>query len=169
MPSKTPVFILWACRNQQRTRRGQTSVKSRGGIYRRRVDYCYAFNPDLQHPCLPYQSILLARLSTMAPKPTSTAGKAPASGAAAKAPVKTTEGAKGAKKTSKTAAAAAPGEEKKKRRKVRKETYSSYIYKGMSDSLPGVLWSDIFQSAQAGACGYWHFKQGYGHLELVRQ
>jgi len=68
----------------------------------------------------------------MAPKPASTAGKAPASsGTASKAPAKTTEGSKAAKKTSKTAAAAATGDETKKmRRKVRKETYSSYIYKG---------------------------------------
>ncbi|KAF8882448.1 histone-fold-containing protein [Infundibulicybe gibba] len=65
----------------------------------------------------------------MAPKPASTAGKAPASAAtASKAPAKSTEGAKAAKKTSK-AAAPADGE-KKKRKKVRKETYSSYIYKG---------------------------------------
>ena len=64
----------------------------------------------------------------MAPKPASTAGKAPAS-TASKAPAKATEGAKAAKKTSK-AAAPADGE-KKKRKKVRKETYSSYIYKGM--------------------------------------
>lgn len=64
---------------------------------------------------------------TMAPKPASTAGKAPAS-TASKAPAKSTEGAKAAKKTSK-AAAPADGE-KKKRKKVRKETYSSYIYKG---------------------------------------
>jgi histone H2B len=65
----------------------------------------------------------------MAPKPASTAGKAPASTAtASKAPAKTTEGAKGAKKTAKTAAPA--DGEKKKRKKVRKETYSSYIYKG---------------------------------------
>ena len=63
----------------------------------------------------------------MAPKPASTAGKAPAS-TASKAPAKSTEGAKAAKKTSK-AAAPADGE-KKKRKKVRKETYSSYIYKG---------------------------------------
>ena len=63
----------------------------------------------------------------MAPKPASTAGKAPAS-TASKAPAKTTsEGSKAAKKTK--AAAPADGE-KKKRRKVRKETYSSYIYKG---------------------------------------
>lgn len=61
----------------------------------------------------------------MAPKPASTAGKAPAS-TASKAPAKT-EGAKAAKKTSKAAPA---DSEKKKRRKVRKETYSSYIYKG---------------------------------------
>jgi histone H2B len=69
----------------------------------------------------------------MAPKPASTAGKAPASsGTASKAPAKTTEGSKAAKKTSKTAAVAATGDEtKKKRRKVRKETYSSYIYKGV--------------------------------------
>jgi histone H2B len=62
----------------------------------------------------------------MAPKPASTGGKAPASTAASKAPAKTTEGKKAAKKTSK---APADGE-KKKRRKTRKETYSSYIYKG---------------------------------------
>ncbi|KAJ7461821.1 histone-fold-containing protein [Mycena galericulata] len=69
----------------------------------------------------------------MAPKPASTAGKAPASTAskapatASKAPSKTTE-KKAGKKTSK-AAAPADGE-KKKRKKTRKETYSSYIYKG---------------------------------------
>ena len=56
----------------------------------------------------------------MAPKPASTAGKAPA---------KTTEGgSKAAKKTSKPAASG--DDTKKKRRKGRKETYSSYIYKG---------------------------------------
>jgi histone H2B len=73
----------------------------------------------------------------MAPKPASTAGKAPASTAtASKAPAKTTEGSKAAKKTSKTAAAAATGDDtKKKRRKLRKETYSSYIYKGARDDL----------------------------------
>ena len=67
----------------------------------------------------------------MAPKPSSTAGKAPASAAtASKAPAKSTEGAKAAKKTSKAAPAASGDDTKKKRRKVRKETYSSYIYKG---------------------------------------
>ena len=65
----------------------------------------------------------------MAPKPASTAGKAPAS-TASKAPAKPSEGSKAAKKTSSSKAAAEGGEEKKKRRKVRKETYSSYIYKG---------------------------------------
>jgi len=64
----------------------------------------------------------------MAPKPASTAGKAPAS-TASKAPAKPTEGAKAAKKTSSKPAGEA-SDEKKKRRKVRKETYSSYIYKG---------------------------------------
>lgn len=64
----------------------------------------------------------------MAPKPASTAGKAPAS-TASKAPAKATEGVKAAKKTAKASAAPADGE-KKKRKKVRKETYSSYIYKG---------------------------------------
>lgn len=64
----------------------------------------------------------------MAPKPASTAGKAPAS-TASKAPAKSSEGSKAAKKTSKPAATGADGE-KKKRKKVRKETYSSYIYKG---------------------------------------
>ena len=68
----------------------------------------------------------------MAPKPASTAGKAPASsGTASKAPAKTTEGSKAAKKTSKAAVAAATDDTKKKRRKLRKETYSSYIYKGL--------------------------------------
>jgi histone H2B len=70
----------------------------------------------------------------MAPKPASTAGKAPASTAtASKAPAKTTE-KKAAKKTSKTTSG--DGESKdKKRRKIRKETYSSYIYKGMQPPL----------------------------------
>ena len=58
----------------------------------------------------------------MAPKPASTAGKAPAS-TASKAPKE------GSKATKKRADAPVDGE-KKKRRKVRKETYSSYIYKG---------------------------------------
>jgi histone H2B len=64
----------------------------------------------------------------MPPKPASTASKAPAT--AAKAPAKTTEGAKAVKKTAKPSSTGAEGEAKKKRRKVRKETYSSYIYKG---------------------------------------
>lgn len=78
----------------------------------------------------------------MTPKPSSTAGKAPAlSGAASKERAKTTEGSKAAKKTkgskaakntSKIAAMAATGDDtKKKCRKTRKETYSSYIYKGV--------------------------------------
>ena len=62
----------------------------------------------------------------MAPKPASTAGKAPAS-TASKAPAKTTT-EKAAKKSTKPAASG--DSDKKKRRKSRKETYSSYIYKG---------------------------------------
>jgi len=67
---------------------------------------------------------------TMPAKPASTAGKAPAS-TASKAPAKTTsDTSKAAKKTSKVATSGGDGETKKKRRKGRKETYSSYIYKG---------------------------------------
>jgi hypothetical protein len=66
------------------------------------------------------------------PKLASTVGKAPAStGTASKLPTNTAEGSKAAKKTSKTEAVAAAGDHFKKRRKVRKETYSSYICKGV--------------------------------------
>ena len=99
----------------------------------------------------------------MAPKPASTAGKAPAS-TASKAPAKSaTEGAKAAKKTSK-AAAPADGE-KKKRKKVRKETYSSYIYKG-AFSLVSLRWlvlMFLFYSPQAGPSRYRYLQQGNGH------
>lgn len=93
----------------------------------------------------------------MAPKPVSTASKAPASTAASKAPAKTTDKAKKATKTSAAAAAAGADGEKKKRRKVRKETYSSYIYKvlrqvhpdtGISNKAMAILNSfvnDIFE------------------------
>lgn len=78
----------------------------------------------------------------MAPKPASTAGKAPAS-TASKAPAKPAEGAKAAKKTSK---AAAPVEgEKKKRKKLRKETYSSYIYKGEVDRCVYKMWTRLMR------------------------
>lgn len=84
----------------------------------------------------------------MAPKPASTAGKAPAS-TASKAPAKT-EGSKAAKKTSKPASSG--DGEKKKRRKTRKETYSSYIYKGsLMFSHMGVATNDQFCSPQAGS------------------
>lgn len=72
------------------------------------------------------QTNQIATTSPMAPKPASTAGKAPAS-TASKAPAKTTAD-KAAKKTSKKTAPA--DGEKKKRKRLRKETYSSYIYKG---------------------------------------
>lgn len=75
------------------------------------------------HPLSLYQP-------TMPAKPSSTAGKAPAS-TASKAPAKTTsDTSKAAKKTSKPATSGTETEGKKKRRKGRKETYSSYIYKG---------------------------------------
>ncbi|KAJ7204679.1 histone-fold-containing protein [Mycena pura] len=73
----------------------------------------------------------------MAPKPASTAGKAPASTAAkapataSKAPSKTTE-----KKAGKKTKAAPADGEKKKRKKLRKETYASYIYKVLKQVHP---------------------------------
>ena len=84
----------------------------------------------------------------MAPKPASTAVKAPAS-TASKAPAKTTPSEKAAKKTSKKTAPA--DGEKKKKRKVRKETYSSYIYKGTYPVLHDRTHSHLFYSAQTGA------------------
>ncbi|KAK7693448.1 hypothetical protein QCA50_003016 [Cerrena zonata] len=67
----------------------------------------------------------------MAPKPASTASKAPASKTtASKAPAKDSTA-----KKSKPAASGADGE-KKKRRKARKETYSSYIYKVLKQVHP---------------------------------
>jgi len=74
----------------------------------------------------------------MAPKPASTASKAPAGtpGTASKVPAKTTA-KKAAKKTAAPKAAAKEGDEpKKKRRKTRKETYSSYIYKVLKQVHP---------------------------------
>ncbi|KAL5480964.1 hypothetical protein ACEPAI_9905 [Sanghuangporus weigelae] len=66
----------------------------------------------------------------MAPKPASTAGKAPT---ASKAPAKTTTDKPAAKTAKKTAAADG---DKKKKRKVRKETYASYIYKVLKQVHP---------------------------------
>ncbi|KAF8478318.1 histone-fold-containing protein, partial [Gautieria morchelliformis] len=70
----------------------------------------------------------------MAPKPASTAGKAPASSTATKQP-SASKAPSAAKKTSKKTAPAADGE-KKKRKKTRKETYSSYIYKVLKQVHP---------------------------------
>lgn len=67
-----------------------------------------------------------------AEKKPSTGGKAPAG----KAPA--TEKKEAGKKT-----AAAPSGEKKKRGKTRKETYSSYIYKGMSSNLARLNFNSI--------------------------
>ena len=79
----------------------------------------------------------------MPAKPASTAGKAPAS-TASKAPAKTTAETK-AKKATKTSSSADP-DAKKKRRKTRKETYSSYIYKGTRFRFLTrlVVWVQIF-------------------------
>ena len=102
----------------------------------------------------------------MAPKPASTAGKAPAS-TASKAPAKTTAD-KAAKKTK---AAPVDGEKKKSKRRVRKETYSSYIYKGTCFELrvsSHTLNSLSLCSAQAGAPRHWYLQQGDGHPQLLR-
>ncbi|UZJ56098.1 hypothetical protein CBS101457_005418 [Exobasidium rhododendri] len=65
----------------------------------------------------------------MAPKPASTASKAPAS-TGGKAPAKAPEAAK---KTSKSTSKSG---DKKKRSKVRKETYSTYIYRVLKQVHP---------------------------------
>jgi hypothetical protein len=94
--------------------------------------------------------------TAMAPKPASTAGKAPAS-TATKAPAKTTTAEGGKKRPP------ADGE-KKKRKKVRKETYSSYIYKGSFVLFSLSLFVDIFGfSPQAGPSRYWYLQQGDGY------
>jgi len=70
----------------------------------------------------------------MAPKPVSTASKAPASKTtASKAPV--SKASKPEKSGGKTTSSSG-GDEKKKRRKARKETYSSYIYKVLKQVHP---------------------------------
>jgi hypothetical protein len=106
----------------------QTGTKPRATIYRGISSAAVTHTPRAltTTTAAPPLLFLTHFSSQMAPKPASTGGKAPASTAASKAPAKTTEGKKAAKKTSK---APADGE-KKKRRKTRKETYSSYIYKG---------------------------------------
>jgi histone H2B len=65
----------------------------------------------------------------MAPKPASTAGKAPSS-QAGKAPAKAPEAAK------KTSKSTSKSSDKKKRSKVRKETYSTYIYRVLKQVHP---------------------------------
>ncbi|RDX56726.1 histone-fold-containing protein [Polyporus arcularius HHB13444] len=71
----------------------------------------------------------------MAPKPASSASKAPASTTASKAPVKAEAKGKKATASKSTAATGADGE-KKKRRKVRKETWSTYVYKVLKQVHP---------------------------------
>jgi histone H2B len=65
----------------------------------------------------------------MAPKPASTASKAPAS-TGGKAPAKAPEAAK------KTSKSTSKSSDKKKRSKVRKETYSTYIYRVLKQVHP---------------------------------
>jgi len=76
----------------------------------------------------------------MAPKPASTASKAPASTVASKAPAKSETAKKStaskSKKSTTTSATGADGEKKKTRKKTRKETYSSYIYKVLKQVHP---------------------------------
>jgi len=94
------------------------------------------------------------------------ASKAPAT--ASKAPEKKDAG----KKT------AASGD-KKKRTKARKETYSSYIYKGKRFSATrAILWSrraiwkhelTRHASPQASAPRHWYLEPRHVHPELVRQ
>ena len=72
-------------------------------------------------------------------------------------PAKSTEGAKAAKKSSKAAVPA--DSEKKKQKKVWKETYSSYIYKGMwLGYLLHDLTNSLFFSPQAGPPRHQYFK-----------
>lgn len=85
----------------------------------------------------------------MAPKPASTASKAPAS-TGGKAPAKAPEAAK---KTSKSTAKSG---DKKKRSKVRKETYSTYIYRVLKQVHPDTgisnkaMASELHSTASAG-------------------
>lgn len=94
------------------------------------------------------------------------AGKAPAGKApAGKAPADKKEAGK------KTASAATG--EKKKRGKTRKETYSSYIYKGefhFTPILPHdiLILTSIF-SPQAGPPRHWYLHSCHVHLELLCQ
>ena len=101
----------------------------------------------------------------MAPKEASkkptTGGKAPAG----KAPA--TEKKDAGKKT-----AAAPSGEKKKRGKTRKETYSSYIYKGEISIAFQAFASNTdasFHSPQASAPRHWYLQPRHVNPELIRQ
>ena len=91
-----------------------------------------------------------------AQKTPTTGGKAPAG----KAPAEKKEAGK---KT------AAPSGEKKKRTKTRKETYSSYIYKGGFFLHRSVACSILTRrSPQAGPPRHRYQQQGHEHSQLVR-
>jgi hypothetical protein len=94
-----------------------------------------------------------------AEKKPQSAGKAPAG----KAPAEKKEAGK------KTAAATG---EKKKNRKTRKETYSSYIYKGMSRLGLEIKTSPPLTriySLEASPPRYWYLQPCHVNLELIRQ
>ena len=101
----------------------------------------------------------------MAPKAASkapaTAGKAPAG----KAPA--TEKKEAGKKTAPSTG------DKKKRTKTRKETYSSYIYKGELERDLTMHCENMeltrLSSPQAGSPRHWYLKPCHVHPELVRQ
>jgi hypothetical protein len=58
----------------------------------------------------------------------------------------------------------------KKRKKARKETYSSYIYKGMSSMFTCFIRIFSFAcSAQASPSRHWDIYQGDGSFEFVRE
>jgi hypothetical protein len=96
-----------------------------------------------------------------AEKKPSTGGKAPVGG---KAPAEKKEAGK---KTATTATG-----EKKKRGKTRKETYSSYIYKGEfqvpKQNLNNAFTNSIL-SPQAGPPRHWYLYSCHVHLELFCQ
>ena len=125
--------------------------------------------------------------------PPKAAEKKPSTGGKAPAGKTTSEKKEAGKKT------AAPSGDKKKRNKTRKETYSSYIYKGMafsscfdsesrlglipSQSQIGLIFSHFLQSCralgtsanasflspQAGPPRYWYFQPCHVYSELFRQ
>ena len=92
-------------------------------LRRRRTSYSPPTNTQRRHH---HHHRTPTQTTPMAPKPASTAGKAPV---ASKAPASSAAKDKAGKAT-KTAKTTGGEEKKKTKRKKRTETYSSYIYKG---------------------------------------